>query len=193
MYCFLYKMNPDKAQAVAKAYRLGATKNRSVIYWQIDEKGQCRTGKIMQYDAGTGKRNKTGWGINWVHSKLTKSGKITDFKLSQCLFGLHLVHLPNSTPVMLVESEKTALIMAMFFPQYTWLATGGKSNFSERLLRVIKPMQIIAIPDADGFSKWSEKSKYLNRGGYRITVLDLFKGEDSSRDIADVLLECFNR
>jgi hypothetical protein len=41
---------------VAKAvdeYRLGATRNGSVIFWQIDVKGKVRTGKIMQYDTGS--------------------------------------------------------------------------------------------------------------------------------------------
>ncbi len=47
-------------------YALGATKDGSVIYWQIDTKGKVRTGKVMKYDPNSGHRIKNGGGINWI-------------------------------------------------------------------------------------------------------------------------------
>lgn len=47
----------------------------------------------------------------------------------------------NSTsyPVMLVESEKTAVIMSYFIPDYIWLATGGKNGcFNSEAMQVLK-------------------------------------------------------
>lgn len=55
---------------VAGEYCLGVTKSRDVIFYQIDTKGRCRTGKVMKYDPVTGHRIKddgTGTPITWVH------------------------------------------------------------------------------------------------------------------------------
>lgn len=49
------------------------TKNRDVIFYQIDKEGRCRTGKIMKYNRETGRRVKdenVGGKITWVHSIL---------------------------------------------------------------------------------------------------------------------------
>ena len=74
-------------------YLIGSAKDGSIIYWQLDFNGNARSGKIMQYDATTGHRVKTAHAVNWVHSKLIQTGKLTgDFVLSQCLFGEHILH-----------------------------------------------------------------------------------------------------
>lgn len=40
---------------------------------------------------------------------------------------------------MLVESEKTAVIMSYFIPDYIWLATGGKNGcFNSEAMQVLK-------------------------------------------------------
>ena len=60
---------------VAGEYCLGVTKSRDVIFYQIDTKGRCRTGKVMKYDPVTGHRIKddgTGAPITWVHSLLKR-------------------------------------------------------------------------------------------------------------------------
>jgi len=49
-----------------------------------------------------------------VHSIL----EIPKYNLKQCLFGLHLLN-ENLKQVAIVESEKTALIMSIEFPNYT--------------------------------------------------------------------------
>ena len=83
----------------------------------MDNTGNIRSGKIMAYDTTTGKRLKNKDGkplINWVHSIL----EIPKYNLKQCLFGLHLLN-ENLKQVAIVESEKTALIMSIEFPNYT--------------------------------------------------------------------------
>ena len=42
-------------------------------------------------------------------------------------------------------------------PEYLWLATGGKSQFNQRLT-VLKSRKIIAFPDIDGYHTWLTKS-----------------------------------
>ena len=67
-----------------------------------------------QHDPATGHRIKdpTAPGkVNWVHSILKQRKLLpADWTLSQCLFGEHLLSRYPDNKVMLVESEKTALI-----------------------------------------------------------------------------------
>jgi hypothetical protein len=69
---------------ITERFRIGTSKHRNgaTIFWQIDEKQNIRSGKIIQYDCITGKRSKN---ITWVHSVL----KIPNYNLKQCLIGLH--------------------------------------------------------------------------------------------------------
>ena len=67
---FLYRTirDRDKVDLLCKAYQLGCNHKRNVIFWQIDYRLRIRTGKIMMYDMISGKRDKSGKGINWVHA-----------------------------------------------------------------------------------------------------------------------------
>lgn len=107
--------------------------NGSTVFWQIDVRGNVRAGKIMGYDAVTGHRIKEPFSqVNWVHSVR----KVPDFHMKQCLFGEHLLSdtsaAMSAKPVAIVESEKTALVAALFIPDFVWLATGNARLFQQR-------------------------------------------------------------
>ncbi len=186
----------EKTAELVTTYRLGVTKSRNVIFFQIDFKGRCRTGKIMKYNPETGKRikdEKTSGKVNWVHSLMKKNNELPpDWELTQCLFGEHLLKDNPGKPIALVESEKTAVICSAASPQYIWLATGGKSQLNSRL-EVLKGRQIIAFPDIDGYEQWKEKLSDLK--GYTIKVSDYLEtiATDELRaahiDIADIYIE----
>jgi hypothetical protein len=53
------KFPEDVVEQVILDYFLSGTKDKSIIYWQIDKQGRIRTGKIMQYNPETGKRIKS--------------------------------------------------------------------------------------------------------------------------------------
>lgn len=140
-------------------YYLGATKDRNVIFWQIDTDKKVRTGKIIKYNPETGHRVKDVAGINWVHSILKKKGMLPDsFNLSQCLFGEHLLKKYPDKAVALVESEKTALLGAGFLPDFVWLATGGKSQLSIDKMKVLSGRTVVMYPDVDGYELWMNRS-----------------------------------
>jgi hypothetical protein len=145
---------------VAEHYALGATKSKEVIFWQIDIHGKVRTGKIMQYNAETGRRLKHENGaIDWVHNKLKKSGTLPeDFNLQQCFFGEHLLKLYPNKPVAIVESEKSALIASAVFPDLIWLAAGNLNGLSIEKAKILKGRNVTLFPDLGAFEKWSEKS-----------------------------------
>ena len=126
--------------------------------------GKVRTGKIMQYNPETGRRLKHESGaIDWVHSKLKKSGTLPeDYNLQQCFFGEHLLTIYPEATVCIVESEKSALISAAIFPNFIWLASGGIQGLAVNKCKVLKDRTVILYPDLNVFEKWSEKAQMLN-------------------------------
>ena len=149
----------------ANNYLLGATIKKEVIFWQVDIHGKVRTGKIMKYNPTTGRRIKTGYGgINWVHHKLKKSNpSFSDFNLSQCYFGEHLLRLYPDKPVAIVEAEKTAVIASIIYHNYIWLAAGNLNGLNVEKSRVLRGKTIILYPDAGCYNRWLHKAEHINR------------------------------
>ena len=159
---YLKTMIPSSAiDRIIADYRLASTPDQAIIFLQIDQDNQCRTGKIMQYNPATGHRikdpNKPGR-INWLHSILKRRKQLPpDWQLTQCLFGEHLLPQHPDKTIALVESEKTAIICSAMMPQYLWLATGGKSGLTSERLSSLKGRKIIVFPDIDAFKDWQQK------------------------------------
>ncbi len=159
---YLKTMIPSSAiDRIIADYRLASTPDQAIIFLQIDQDNQCRTGKIMQYNPTTGHRikdpDKPGR-INWLHSILKRRKQLSpDWQLTQCLFGEHLLLQHPDKTIALVESEKTAIICSAMMPQYLWLATGGKSGLTSERLNSLKGRKIIVFPDIDAFKDWQQK------------------------------------
>jgi hypothetical protein len=181
----------EEVTEVVSKYSIGTSKHfeGATIFWQIDNLERIHAGKILQYIPETGKRAKTSDGkglINWVH----KVNKTEDFTLDQCLFGLHLIVKANQKTVAIVESEKTAIIMSVFKPEYTWLATGSKQAFKQSILEPIKQFKIVAFPDKSEYEDWKQRASELNAKGFKISVSDWIEQIEleSGSDLADVFI-----
>lgn len=83
-------------------------------------------------------------------------------------------------------------IRSLLLPECIWLATGGKSQFNDRLM-ALKGRKATAFPDIDGYDEWRKKAK--NYPMLDVTISDILERnathEQRERqvDIADVLLE----
>lgn len=188
--CSLFDQQTLKAPTIERLmqdYYIGHTRDKSVIYWQVDINRRIRTGKIMQYDAQTGKRIKNASGaIDWVHARLKRSKILPDdFNLVQCLFGEHLLSKYPNRVVALVESEKSALIGYGIYPQYVWLATGGKSQLSAEKLKVLKGRTVCMFPDVDAYPFWCEKANEMKAMGINIVVSDALEKNVTSEERAE--------
>ena len=191
-----FEEHEDELKNAIEKFMIGHYTNTkdSTVFWQIDNENNIRAGKIIIYNPSTGKRSKglnDTVPINWMH----KVKKIEDFNLEQCLFGLNqLPEIPIDKKIGIVESEKTAVILTIMYPDYYWMATGGKQNFKESMLKAIKDYQIVAYPDKGEFNDWFEKAKSLNNLGYKIEVNDWLEtiDYDTGTDLADVILEVKN-
>ena len=181
-----YSLESPIIERLMQDYALGATKDGSMIYWQIDTKGRVRTGKVMKYNEKTGHRIKDAGGINWIHAMMKKQKLLPDdYNLVQCLFGEHLLRIYPDRVVALVESEKSALIGAGVFPEYVWLATGGKSQLSIDKLKILKGRTVIMFPDVDGFEYWTSKAKEVEAIGCKVIVSDLLEKNATEEDRAN--------
>ena len=131
----------------ADRYQLGLSKDGGVVFWEIDDNDVVHNGKIMFYQSNC-HRNKSHT-PTWVAAKLKKSGALPqNADNPHCLFGLHLLT-PSSTPIAIVESEKSAIILSELFLDYTWLASGGKTMLNASLFAPLGDRRIILFPDTD--------------------------------------------
>jgi hypothetical protein len=179
--------------AVLRHYLIGTFRDGRTIFWQIDRRNRIRTGKLIRYDSETGKRRKNT--TNFVHAKLKEFGELpNDFELRQCFFGEHLLRLEPEKPLAIVEAEKTAVIAAMFFPQYVWLATAGKSNLNAEKLERLAGKKIVLFPDADAFERWQTIAQKARELRLNVVVSDLIERhatleeKQNGFDLADYLL-----
>jgi hypothetical protein len=173
-------------------YFLGTSKHwcGANVFWQIDTKGKIRTGKIMLYNPKDGKRIKQPKDyVQWVH-KVTQQSK---FELMQCFFGEHLLN-DKSKPIAIVESEKTAVIASLYFPNFIWLATGGKTNLTAERMKVLNGRKVVLFPDLNCFNEWSNKANEFSKS-ITISVSDLLERKATADekkaglDLADYLLK----
>lgn len=176
------RFNTNIAKSMIEKYYLG-TYGSKIIFWQIDQNFNIRTGKMVDYNRETGKRQ----GIpSWVHKYLNQSYKA-------CLFGLHLIE-DNDKPIALVESEKTADIMGFINPYFNWLATGGISNLNKTLLEPIIDREITLFPDQGAYDIWDKKASEIGLN-YKISKECEHWHEDglieAKDDIADYYLNNF--
>lgn len=182
------------ASELVARYYVGTSKRwpGATVFWLLDGQGPPRSGKIILYDAETGKRVKEPHShIDWAHSVL----KMPGFRLSRCLYGLHLLNLPENRgkPVGLVESEKTAIIASAYLPEYIWLATGGKGNLTAELCHPLKGRKVIIWPDLGACDLWETTANGIeDLAGFGISDLLELNATEAERagglDLADYLL-----
>jgi hypothetical protein len=186
-----YFTDYDVKNAILK-YLIGTSKHwtGATVFWQIDNNEKVRHGKVMLFNFETGKRQKRADGKAYI-SSVRSILKLENFNLNQCLFGLHLINESNQKTVAVVESEKTAVIMSVFKPEYIWVATGMKGGFKYENLKPIKDYKIIAFPDKSEFNDWHNKAIELNAVGFKIVVSDWLEHTDyeDGTDFADVYID----
>jgi len=198
-------------------YFIGTSKHwqGATIFWQIDAQEFARQAKVMLYNPATGKRVKNGqeamkWNARDAKcmpdvdngDKIYFAGKglLNDYEanLIQCLFGEHLLTENPQARVAIVESEKTAVVASVYFPDMVWLATGGKNGArwtDPAVCKALTGRDIILFPDLNEFDIWSQKAQEVKKAvTCKISVSNLLESiaTDEQRagglDLADFLL-----
>jgi hypothetical protein len=105
------------------------------------------------------------------------------------LFGLHRINEDYQKTIGIVESEKTAIILSIFIPEYIWIATGSKQNLKFDLFKPLKKRKIVLFPDKGEYLYWNNKAAELNAIGFRIGVSEYLEKQcnfEAGTDLADV-------
>ncbi len=195
----LQMFQPADVQRVINTYYLGRDRYGATVFWQLDERGMVREGKVMMYNAQTGSRNKESWATGesyWAFSTLQARGILPKAASStKCMFGQHLLRNVNKTTnVMITESEKNCIFGSLAFPKFTWLAVGSSQDIG-KLWKVkdtlAKCRSVVVVPDADAIPDWREKVKELNLPNMKVS--NLCAGHAGGWDIADMIRDIYLR
>jgi hypothetical protein len=167
--------------------------NQSVKFCYINEKNQFLTCKELLYK-DTFKRDR-------LHERLLHidyCGYDVNKRVKLCLFGLHLLDLEENynKDIIIIESEKTAFIMSLFYPKYVWLATGGLNNISNDYDYIDLNVKYFFLPDSDidkkGLScayKWKNKiaKSFLFKTDFKVIDFHLLCNEEQQKVGYDIL------
>lgn len=172
----------------------------SPLFWQIDEHGKVRDGKIMGYDSTTGKRVKRPHPlVTHVHTLLERDSGVETGKYQGCMFGSHIIgtDMYKDRPLWVFESEKAALIVATFLMSGGCMlgipvATGGcgtlnptASNLRDpyHRLRLLKGRKVVLFPDEGKYDEWLEKGTMLRGYAREVYVSDVMESGISGIEI----------
>ena len=178
-------------------YCVGGWTDGRVVFWKIDHNGVPRSAKLMTYKPD-GHRDKTrnpGWLYN--QDGVRQKCKPDEHTILKPLFGAHLLKRYPDAVVNIVESEKTALIMANFYgnpSEQIWLACGGlqQMNLDSMQPLIDQGRKVWLWPDKDGVSDWQKVADKL--GSDNVSIYTKFfdtcwRPEDGDKaDCADIIL-----
>ena len=148
--------------------------------------------KVPEKDAN-GKRVKEPHNrITWVHTAL----KIPDYTLRQCLFGEHLLRKYPDMFIVIVESEKTAIIASGVFDGCIVMACGGCQNLTIAMCEPLRGRNVVLIPDNGKLAEWSEKGRKLRHLFKTLQIATIMEQPDTLQrwslnggdDIGDLII-----
>ena len=212
----------ERVEQVLDEYQVGTTKQGFTVFWQIDDCGGIRTGHCILYKPNGHRYHdderayNSDWTTAMLRREVVKDERgypVRDdagepiprypqydeekVEMRQTLFGMHLLDKYPTADVHIVESEKTALVCAIYFgndDRQVWMACCGKYNLTaEKLAPIIKRRRVVALhPDKDGADEWRAKLEHLgyNRAYINDAMMALrWKPEDGPKaDMADVIV-----
>ena len=189
-------------------YCVGGWKDGRVVFWMIDHNGVPRSAKMMKYmsDGHRDKEHHPGWIYNQP-GRYDTDGKYRPgpkdlldpehHTILKPLFGSHLLKRYPNTVINIVESEKTAIIMANYYGNFDnqiWLACGGLKYLQlESLQPLIDQGRTIWLwPDKDGVKDWQEVCDKLGYDKCRVYTRffdTCWTPDDGDKaDIADIAI-----
>lgn len=175
---FLRKNYNDKLVEDAKeVYAISTSNDGGTMFWNINKGLQIQKLKIVYYDENGRRKN-----------QFKVPYKNEDGYFS-CLFGEHILgyNYYQDKTVILVESEKTAIIGYMLMPKYIWLAYGGCNGLTAEKTKVLKGFKVLIIPDMseNAVLVATKKVAELRQNGIDIKLWDMTEGKTDDQLIQE--------
>ena len=185
---YLYAKYPSKkVDDAINLYYIGTSKKGACIFWYINREQKVQKSKHVWYKSN-GKR-----------TDYFKVPYKNDDGYKFCLFGEHLLD-QDDKPIVLVESEKSAIICSIESPDYKWLAYSGLNGLTPEKIEALSNRQIMIVPDISENAVKAIKKKNNVFKEYNIEhrIIDFTEGKDDDQlkqeglyneDVADVFLQ----
>ena len=183
-------------------YCVGGWRDGRVVFWQIDHKGVPRAAKLMRFYPK--EHPKYGHRVKeehpgWIYNQDGCRQRLEPDKheIIKPLFGCHLLNRYPKAVINIVESEKTAIVMANYYGNHDsqiWMACGGLKFLQlESLQPLIDQGRTIWLwPDKDGVKDWQEVCDKLGYDKCRVYTHffdTCWCDEDGDKaDVADIAI-----
>lgn len=215
----LINIGGEGMAAHLRQWQIGTDDEGRTLFHFIDARGQHRTTKGIAYDAAgsritEGMQSGARFGVRTAqrYVPLTSNEGHT-----ACLFGEQWTQAGQSmidyrdpaqprkcthderTPIVLVESEKTAVVASYMMPHMIWIATGGTNGMTKDKATALRDRVVLIMFDCDkaGRDAAAKAAKIISdAGGKPIHEIDgaavqdrVFTGAADGFDIADHVME----
>jgi hypothetical protein len=163
---------------------LGGEFNKTVFVFK-DREGRYVNLKTIIYN-DNGHRNKEFDAL----SLKQPVDPLTRYQL--CLYGEHLLDPEKKKPVIVVESEKTALIASFFYTRYDWVACAANTGLTDAKIPALFGRRVVWLCDADVAGrrgKFNSSIRKLEAYQLNHAVVDPFPERIDGYDIADHIID----
>lgn len=168
------KYGNEKVNLTKEMYVIGTCERGGTIFWNIDKDLRVKKSKISFYTLDGRRKN------------MFKVPYKNEDGYYSCLYGEHLLidDLKGKQIVVLVESEKTAIVGNINMPQYTWLAYGGINGLTNDKVLPLVGHRVLIIPDIsrNAVEIMAKKLPNLLKIGINAEIWDMTEGR-SDQDL----------
>lgn len=143
LFNWMCKMFPEESvREVWDKYNVSTDSKGNTVFWYVNQDGKILFDKRILYGDDGHRRKDFFPGRQY---------RVGDGYTERCYFGACLAD--DGRKAFIVESEKSALLAALYYKGRRFLATGGKGN-----LREIES-DMMLVPDMDARMEWEEKGE----------------------------------
>lgn len=132
----------DRVREVWKRYNVTTDGKGNAVFWYVNQEGKILFDKRIAYREDGHRDKKFFPGRQY---------RVGDAYTGRCYFGAHLPD--DGKKAFICESEKSALLCALYYNGRRVLATGGKGNLRE------VARNVMLLPDMDAREEWAEKGE----------------------------------
>ena len=158
------------------------TDGDKTVFIHRNKKKRIANAKFSKY-LPTGKRDKdfNSFSLRQPTNKSTKYGVP--------LYGEHLMDAEFKKICLLVESEKTAVIVSYFYQDFDVVACGAANGLTAEKLAVLYGCTIYWLADADKAGRENSSLKVLKAYEQNFEFVDLFPDRNDGTDLADAIID----
>ena len=130
------RLTAEQMHRAAARYHLGKTRSGKPLFWMIDE----RQDPLDAHIASDG----------WLSTMLkTRQPLLRRWCPIHCLFGQHLLSTLRSTPIAIVESEASAVVLSELFPDVLWMVDATVEHLDVALFAPLRGRTVTLYPNTD--------------------------------------------